>query len=61
MERLLLESYRRDQDLNKIAKIFKRTYPKKQCFFTTDAFKTRLNRTLRESIKKLQFLRESET
>jgi hypothetical protein len=57
---LLLESYRREPDLSKVVKIFKRSYPKRQCFFNPDALKTRINRTLRESFKKLQFLRESE-
>jgi hypothetical protein len=29
MERLLLDSYRREADLSRIMKVFKRTYPKR--------------------------------
>jgi hypothetical protein len=60
LERLLVESYRKEPDMNRIARHFRKTYPKKQQFFTPESLKGRLNRTLRESIKKVQFLRESE-
>jgi hypothetical protein len=59
MERLLLEAYRKEPDTTKIVKTFKRAYPNRQFFFTPEALRARINRTLRESIKKLQFLREN--
>lgn len=43
--------------MNRIARQFKKIYPKKQYFFTPESLQARLNRTIRESIKKLQYLR----